>query len=542
MAETKAEAFLRRHKQLKDKRTPLEQVWRECYERTFPIRGAALAVGNPHVAAGDEAVLQAFAQHQKARIFDSTATDCVRILASALVSGTTPANSRWTGYRVEGFDDDEVPDAVLSYLDDAADDIWRNVHNSNFDAVNYETAVDDCIAGWSVTYVDMDKDQAYEFEQWGLANIWTAQSRAGGPLDIVYREWWPTCEQAIQHFEEQGGTVSDQVRQKNDKNPDERVGFLWTIYPREGPHGALRYNMPIASCHVELATKHVALESGYEEMPVILPRWMVQPDTVYPTGPVNDALPDIKTLNEAVESDIINREMATVGMWGARDDGTLNPRTIRIGPRKIIPMEDKDSMWPLAPAGKFELSDGLIDRLQRSIRKVLMADHLTPSDKPQMTATEVHVNVELLRQLLGPVYGRRESEYLKPLHERLWGLAYRNRVLGLAPEWLQGKSVAIRYNSPMARAQKMVDVAAMDRFETTLAQEAAVFGEQVLDIYDSDGAGRKRGELLGVPQKLLVDERDVERKRKARADAQAQQQAIQAAAALANGVGKGIPA
>jgi hypothetical protein len=275
---------------------------------------------------------------------------------------------------------------------------------------------------------------------------------------------------------------------------------------------------------------------------VILPRWMVVPGSVYSVGPVWDALPDIKTLNETVELRLANLDMAVSGMWGAVDDGVINPRTVRVGPRKVIVMGDKESFFPLTPGGDFRLSDEEITRLQNAIRKVLMADHLTPSDKPQMTATEVHVNVELIRQLLGPVYGRRQAEYLKPLHDRLFGLAYRAGALGTAPDWLQGKTVSIRYNSPMARAQKLVDVSAMDRYEATLAQEAAVGGQQILDVYDWDGAARKRAELLGVPAKLIREERDVERSRKERADAQAQQQAIQAAAAVAGGIKQGMPA
>lgn len=537
---TLADTLLRRLKQLKDRRSLLEQPWRECYDRTYPLRGAALATTGGQTIATDEATLQSYAKSANAKIFDTTATDCVRILASAIVAGTTPANSRWPGYGVEGFEDDQVPDEVTIWLDDAADVIWRNIHNANFDQVAFECAVDMCIPGWFAMYVDRDEDGGYAFEQWAISSLWVAQSKSSGPLDTIYREWWPTAEQAIGYYGE--NMVSEQLREKEQTKPDERVGFLWAIYPRENADGQLARNMPIASCHVELATKKLVKESGYHELPVILPRWMMVPGSVYPVGPTWDALPDIKTLNETVELRLANLDMAVSGMWGAVDDGVLNPRTVRVGPKKVIVMNDKESFFPLAPAGDFTLTNEEIDRLQRAIRKVMMADHLTPSDKPQMTATEVHVNVELIRQLLGPVYGRMQSEYLKPLLDRCFGLAYRDGVLGQAPQWLQGKTLSIRYNSPLARAQKLADVTAMDRFEATLGQEAAVGGPQILDNYDWDGAARKRAELLGVPQKLIPDEKIVEAKRKQREDAQAQAQAIQAAAAVAGGIKQGMPA
>jgi hypothetical protein len=64
----------------------------------------------------------------------------------------------------------------------------------------------------------------------------------------------------------------------------------------------------------------------------------------------------------------------------------------------------------------------------------------------------------------------------------------------------------VRYLSPIARSQKLVDVASMDRYETTLAQEMAAGRTEVADNYDWDKAARRRHELLGVPQDLMVDE------------------------------------
>ena len=479
--------------------------------------------------------MKSYAKAANAAIFDTTATDSVRVLASAIVAGTTPANSRWPGYGVAGYEDDEVPDDSKQFLDDGADVIWKNIHNSNFDSVAFECAVDLTIPGLFAMYVDEHPEGGYHFDQWDLASLWFAASKAGGPLDIVHREWWPTAEQALAFYGE--NMVSQSCRDLATKKPDERVGFLWVIEPRKGAEGNLAQNMPFRSCHIELKTRKEVKESGYHEFPLVVPRWMPLPDSVYPVGPVWDALPDIKTLNKAVEMSLSNLDMAVAGMWGAVDDGVLNPRAVRVGPKKVIVMSDKESFFPLAPAGKFELAAIEIDRLQKSIRRVLMADQLTPNDKPQMTAFEVNVRVELIRQLLGPVYGRMQSEYLQPLLKRCFGLAYRSGALGQAPQWLQGKQLSVQYNSPLARAQKMVDVQAMDRFETTLAQEVqATQNPALFDNYDFDGASRERASLLGVPLKLIPDAKIVKRQREERAKAQAQQQSLQAAATVAGAV------
>ena len=411
----------------------------------------------------------------------------------------------------------------------------------------YECAVDEVIAGWHVCFIDTDEDDesgwnGYNFEQWSLAGTWAAASDPAGPLDTFHREVAMHAEQAVHFYGED--MVSQQLRDKAKTDPYSTVVIIQCVYPRakdERAEGRMAKNMPFASVHIEKESKKLVRESGYHECPIVAPRWMLIPDSDYPVGPVFDALPDIKSLNKAVEMSFSNMDLALAGMWIGEDDGIMNPRTLKIGPRKVVVANSVDSLKPLVPGGKFELAALEIARLQRSIRKVLMSDQLEPQEKGQRTATEVTVNVELIRQMLGPVYGRRQAEYLRPLAERCFGLALRAGRLGSPPESLQGKTIRVKYTGPLSRSQRLVDVAAMDRFETTVVQEMQVRPE-VGDNYDWDGAARMRADLLGVPQKLIVkvDDRDATRQAKSKQAAQAQ--AMQAAAPMMQEAMKGATA
>src|SRR3546814_5793273 len=112
-------------------------------------------------------------------------------------------------------------------------------------------------------------------------------------------------------------------------------------------------------------------------------------------------------------------------MWLGIDDGILNPATVKLGPRKIVIAAEKDSLTPLQTGADFQLSEAMVAKLQAAIRKTLMADQLQPWDGPQMTAEEVRTRVDMIRKLLGPVYGRLQAEYIKPMIDRCFGLAYR---------------------------------------------------------------------------------------------------------------------
>lgn len=534
---------LRRHDQLKRKRSIIEQNWREGFDYTYPIRGAQLAMtagsGNSSV---DENAIHSYARSQNAKIYDSTAADCVRTLASAMVSGTTPGNSLWVGYGVDGIDDDQMPDDGRLWLDDAARVIWKNVHNSNFDAVHFECEIDTCIPGVFYMFVDEDAEGGYTFEQWPVAQVWAAASKPGGPLDTFHREVQLTAEQAVSEYGE--AMVSKATREKAAASPDDLVTIIQCIHPRPGPHGRLAQNMPFASVHIEKDTRKLVRERGYHECPVIAPRWLMVPNSVYPVGPVFDTLPDIKSLNKAVEMSFANMDLAIAGMWIGEDDGVMNPRSLKVGPRKVIVANSVDSLKPLEPPGNFQLGALEIDRLQRQIRRGLMADHLEPRAQPgrggsgsPITATEAQINVELIRQLLGPIYGRWLAEFVKPLLMRCFGIAYRAGVLGRAPDSLDQRTLHVKYLSPLARAQKLVDVQAMDRYETTLGQEMAAGRTEVADNYDWDKAARRRAELLGVPQELMIEEDARDAVREQRQQQAEQQQKIGTAATIAKLIG-----
>jgi hypothetical protein len=533
------DAILRRHAQLKQKRLLLEQHWRECYDFTYPLRGARFSLSGASTGSSDPIALQSYALGKQRQIYDTTATDGCRILASAHVSGLTPANSLWFGLSVsggegdEGDEDDHTDDEGRVWLDDSAHDLWANIHGSNYDQVAFECFLDEVIAGWFAMYVDEDPEEGgFVFEQWPLAGLWCACSKPGGPMDIVHREVHMTAEQAVEKYGE--NMVSSITLGKALHKPDEIVPILQTIYPRKQDQaGKMPKNMPIASCHFEIQSKQVLRESGYHEMPVILPRALVIPDSVYPVGFMFDALPDVKSLNKVVELSLQNMDLAVAGMWIAEDDGVLNPRTLKIGARKVVVANSVESMKALQPATDFNIAEMGAERLQRQIRKVLMADLLEPQQRPGQppTATEVQVKVEMIRQLLGPLYGRMQAEFLQPLIKRCFGLAYRAGVFGQAPQSLINRTVNIRYKTPMARSQQAVDVGAMDRHELSLINEVKGTGNtDILDNYNWDKAARRRAHLLGVPADLTPSIDDIKATREARA--QAKQQQAQASAVM----------
>ena len=509
-----AGAIIKRLGALTSLRSPNEATWRDCFNFTFPLRGSGFQSQQLNAQSG---------QDKRAQLVDGTGTDSARILASGIMSGVTPPNSLWFQLGVQSENNDD-----RTWLEQAGQTTFEAIHGGNFDAAAFECMLDVVAAGWFALYVEGDQEDktALVFEQWPLSQVYIGSSKRSGKIDIVYREFELSAEAALAEYGEEN--ISEATEKLAREKPDEMVKFVHAIYPRTAENGyipgsQIQMRLPVASCHLEVKSKKIVREGGYNEMPAIVARWHKLPTSHYAIGPAFDALPDMRTLNELVTLELQNADIAVAGMWKAVDDGVLNPATIKIGARKVIPMADINSMEALTTGADFNISFSLEARLQANIRKTFMADQLQPQDGPQMTATEVHVRVGLIRQLLGPVYGRLQSEYLAPLIQRCFGILSRAGAFPPAPETLSGRSYTVRYISPLARAQRQEEVMAMDQFENTLLAEAQEKPE-VLDVYDWDEAATERAKLLGVPARLVRSQDDINQVRQARQQAQQQQQ------------------
>lgn len=531
--DSKAAAIVKHLSSKRSLRMPHEPVWAECYEFTAPERGVGLN--------GDESYDAATEQAKRARILTSVPADSAENLSANLVSGIVPSNSRWFDMAVDGADE-----TGKRWLSDAADTLFTNIHAANFDAEVYDGMQDIVDAGWFVLYIDENREKGgLWFEVWPLAQCFIDSSTPGGRVDIIYRRFKLTAAQAVATYTKRGDKLSQKLRDAARDKPDTMFEFCTSIEPNN-MHvvgAVLAKNLPFSSTTVEVAEKTTVRESGYHEFPCAVPRWSRIPGSAYATGPVAKAMPDIRMLNKLRYNEAMATDLAVSGMWIAEDDGVLNPKTIKVGPRKIIVANSVDSMKPLLTGADFKVAWTKADDLERQIRKKLMADQLQPQDGPAMTATEVHVRVSLIRQLLGPVFGRMQAEFLQPMIERCFGLVFRvgrpelggsagPKLLPDPPQPLAGQAFHIKYISPMARSQKLEEVTAVERYAMYVEARVAAGAADARDLIDIDEASRVVGDGLGVPQRIIPDKRKVSAIRDARAqDQQQQQQQMQRAEA-----------
>lgn len=496
-----------------------ETVWRDCYDLSMPARAHGLQ---------SEIITASDAQARKAVIYDATAPDAVRVGVATVMGGMVPSNAQWF-YLDVGNETD--PEQI--WLDAAAKFMWENIHASNFDAEAFDAMLDVWIAGWHVLYCDEAEEGGYHFECWPIGECAIGSSRAGGTIDTVYRTFTLTVAQLVSEYGLD--SVSQKVREQWDAQKyDEKIVVRHAIEPRElyDPRAKLGRNMRFASCHVIVDADHILREGGYQEFPCMVPRWSRLPNSAYATGPMSDALPGVRTLNEVTKWTLLGAETTIAPPMVAEDDGVLNTRNIKMGPRRIIVANSVDSIKPLITGAKVEVGFMTQEQLQAIIRKILMADQLPPVEGQAKTAYEWQVRVQMLRQMLGPMFGRFQAEFLQPLVERCFGIAWRANLrtnfalMGRPPESLLNRNFTVRYLSPLARAQREEEIAGMDRFEADLGVTVQNTGRtDLLELYDWEEAKRGKARMLGIPSKYIRDARQFAQITEANAKAaKAQQQ------------------
>ena len=171
------------------------------------------------------------------------------------------------------------------------------------------------------------------------------------------------------------------------------------------------------------------------------------------------------------------------------------------------------------------------EQRRNAIREVFYVSQLMLQQGQQMTATEVIQRNEEKMRLLGPVLGRLQSELLKPMIDRCFAILLRNNQFAQAPEFLSGQDIEIEYVSPLAKAQKGTELTSITRAIEILGSLANV--APVFDYINFDALVKHVADLVGVPQKVLKLQSQVnaEREQQAQlAEQQAQMQQMQQAA------------
>ncbi|MEZ7198667.1 portal protein [Pseudodesulfovibrio karagichevae] len=518
-----ARSLLTRFSGLEEARRPWVGSWQELTEYMLPRKNSFGGLGGHTLGrgrAGDE------------RIFDSTPLHALELLASSLGGLLTNPSLPWFDISVK---DRAVGDGdeVRAFLQEARERMVAvfNSEDTGFQAHVHELYLDAALLGTAVMYVEADPTTMVRFSSRPLGEVFVAES-ARGRVDTVYRKYEVTARQAIQEW---GAACSDETQRKGEDRPEEPVEVLHAVFPRmdRDPAGFGSAHFPFASVYLEVKNSHVLEESGYLEMPYMVPRWAKAAGETYGRGPGQTALSDVRVLNAMARTALMAAEKMSDPPLMVPDDGFLGP--VRSGPGGLSYYRagSSDRIEPLPVNVDLRAAEEMMNGRRESIRRIFLGDQLAP-EGPAVTATEAVIRQAEKMRVLGPVLGRLQTEFLGPLVRRVFRIMLRGGALPPFPEGLSPDALEVRYTSPVSRAQKQYEaqgLAQVMEYLSPLVGGQDAFG--IMDNFDTDRVARHVTELFNTPSDYLKSEERVAQGREQKQRAASTQQTASTVANVA---------
>jgi hypothetical protein len=477
-------------------------------------------------------------------------------LANGQLAWMSPLESSWFAFEPQPFQDSDEARRWLS----KATEIARNeLAISNFYVAVHEFYLDRGAFGTACLYVEPGRKRAVNAQVWPVGSF-VIDEDENGVVDTVIRDFKLTARQAVQKFGEKN--VSEKIRaaaETGGAKSHERYEFLHAIYPRSDAERDGEKldapNMPIASVYVEKDGYHVCQVGGYEEMPVMVSRyleWGSNMGGMYGWSPAFAALPEARQVNFLQKMlDALAEKMAFPPVLAPDDlEGEIDANAMGVTyfSRDLAASNSLPKEW--MTQGRYDIGVQRVQERQKAINTAFHVDlfQMFAQLQKQMTATEVQERAQEKLIQFSPTFARLTTELFNPLLERLFAILLRVGRLGPLqniPQSLiqplgNGRGYiappAVQYASRIALALRALPSMAYQRMLQRLSATVGL-AQTVVDNFDFDAAERQTALDDGLPAEFLKPAAAVEQARQARAAAQqkAQQQAAAAQAAEAAG-------
>ena len=500
-----SKSLLSRYERLEGQRQNWETHWQEVADYMQPRKADV----TKKRARGDKRMEQ---------VFDSSPIQAVELLAASLHGMLTNPSTPWFTLRFKDVEIENEDEAKL-WLEASTDAMYTAFNRSNFQQEIFELYHDLITFGTAAMFIEEDDDDIIKFSTRHINEVFIAENDKGR-IDTVFRRFKISARAAVQKF---GDNVSSDIQGIFKKDPYEEVEILHAVYPRSdfNPKKKDKGNMPFESVYLEYKNASELSVGGFKEFPFVVPRYLKASNEIYGRSPAMTALPDVKMLNEMSKTTIKAAQKQVDPPLLVPDDGFLLPVRTVPGGLNFYRSGTRDRIEPLNIGANNPLGLNMEEQRRNAIREVFYVNQLQLQQGPQMTATEVVQRNEEKMRLLGPVLGRLQSELLKPLIDRCFNILLRKNQFAEAPEFLSGQDVEIEYVSPLAKAQKSTELSSITRAMEILGGLANV--APVFDYINFDALVKHVADIVGMPQKLLKLQSQVNAEREQQA-AQAEQQ------------------
>lgn len=494
-------------------------------------------------------------------VFDSTTLMAGELMAQFIAGQIINPGQTWFNYTpYTPLDNKRDNDEIIEWCEECRDRTLRRHGTSFFYAEGTECLIDFVGFGTGALFCE-EAPQPINTTIRGFRGFYFHAEKTGrfviaegpdGLVNEIDREFQMTAGKLNERFGNLPGASFPEAIQSaiQTADIDRQFRIVHSIYPRpRAEQGYGNRGMPWASCWIEYNSKHVIYESGYRMFPAAVPRYHKTPGEVFGRGRGDIAFPDTWTLNTAKRMGLEDWALKirppilhhTSSIFG----------TLRLVPGAPTPVNTqgraiRDVVQPFETGSHPEVSHINEEELRKSIRSIYFVEQilqLLEVNKSEMTAFEFAKKINLLFQILGPVYGRTEWEMLYRLVSISFATQMEGGDFSPPPPALEKSNglIAIEFQNPIARAQRAGDVEALAFAMSDLAPLGNL-NPDIFDIFDPDATALGVARNRGVPASWTRNNQQLTAFRKAKDDQNKREQQLAELQQMAEIGGKAAPA
>jgi hypothetical protein len=530
---TKREKYESMLTQLKNERRKYETAWRDITEQLLP----------------DQSTWEVTQQRNRGEIRDSQILNSkpirsVKTLSAGMMAGVTSPARDWFGLTTA---DPELAeyDSVRTYLDDCKRLIAASLQSSNwYRSLGGGVYPSMCVIGTAAMFQEESQSVpgGLHFRAMPIGEYYLDIDHEGR-VDTCFRELYWTSRQMVHKFGR--NACSEAVRWAYDHgNYQQGFVVVHAVTPNEDhePGYVGSRGMQWSSCWWERSDTRAngfLREGGYEEFPVLAPRWSALPSDAYGRGPGWDARGDCKMLQHHEDALLKLLDKTVDPPMLAR--GNVKGASLRPGDITQVESTEHGRFEPAYtpdPRALAELKDH-IARVENRISECMFAhlwNMLIEDDRNQRpTATEVEAKRKEVMLQLGPLLENLNNELLEPAIERAFAQLQRMDVLPMPPPELEGTDIKIEFISIMHQMQQATGLVSIRTLMQEVQQIAAIRPD-VIDKINADAVVDELARITGVRPKTILSQDEVTALRQQRAEQESLREEGQAMLAATQGV------
>jgi hypothetical protein len=523
MARSRREQLEQRLQTLKTERASWEPAWREITEQMVPYR--AIWDSEHQRNRGDK---------KESKIINNTPVRALDTLAAGMMAGVTSPARQWFSLTTSDRELAEVQ-SVRVYLDRVQEVIESTLAKSNwYSSLSNGTYLDLGSIGTSAMFEEEGEPGEIKFTPLVIGQYYLDHN-SDSIIDTCFREIHMTTRQMVQKFglDKVSASVRDAHTQGNLNNS---FRVVHAIFPNEEfQHGKIGVQgMRWASVWWESADdRHSFLrESGYDDFPILAPRWFVRPGDVYGRGPGWEIRGDCRSLQHK-ESRLL-RMLDKLVDPPMRASANIKRASLLPGDVTHVPSDGTGTYEPVmdtaALARALSTMEVHIGRDERRIQEAMFV-HLwqtlvNDQRKQRPTATEVEATRQEVMLMLGPLLENLDNDLLEPAIIRTFNILDKNDMLPLPPPEIQGTAVKVKFISIMHQMQQATGLAGI-RTLIDETNQIASMRPDALDKLNVDVMVDELGRISGVRPDAVLSEDEVNEVRQARAEQEQQMQQME---------------